>query len=118
VLSYVAGPRFRPMTHRNSDTSVQVLAGAARVGGPVLLGGGSYLPGELGVRQGLGGWRGSRIRGDGCRSIRTGVDYMRTSYFEPSLRLRGQSNIRSTASIVYSREALTEAAPGVAEKIC
>jgi hypothetical protein len=30
------------------------------------------------------------------------VDYMRASYFDPSLTLRSQSNIRSAASIAYS----------------
>jgi opacity protein-like surface antigen len=102
VLSYLAGPVFHPMIHRNFDTYVQVLAGAARVSGPVPLGGGSYL---------LGGWASSlawevgagvEYRVTDAIVIRTGVDYMRTSYFDPSLTLRGQSNIRSTASIVYS----------------
>jgi len=34
-------------------------------------------------------------------AIRTGVNYMRTSRFDPSLTL-GRSNIRGTASIVHS----------------
>jgi hypothetical protein len=88
------------MIHRNFDPSVQVLAGAARVSGPVPLGGGSYL---------LGGaaWPGrsaaeSNIGVTDAIVIRTGVDYIGTSYFDPSLTLRGQRHIRSTASIVYS----------------
>jgi opacity protein-like surface antigen len=102
VLSYLAGPVFHPMIHRHFDTYVQVLAGGARVSGPVPLGGGSYL---------LGGWAsdlawavgaGVEYRLTDAIVIRTGVDYMRTSYFDPSLTLRGQSNIRSTASVVYS----------------
>jgi hypothetical protein len=46
VLSYLAGPVFHPMIHRNFDTYVQVLAGAARVSGPVPLGGGRCLLGD------------------------------------------------------------------------
>jgi hypothetical protein len=39
VLSYLAGPVFHPLVHRNLETYVQVLGGAARVSGPVPLGG-------------------------------------------------------------------------------
>jgi hypothetical protein len=45
VLSYLAGPVCHPMIPRGFDTYVQVLAGAARVNGPVPLGGSSYLSG-------------------------------------------------------------------------
>jgi opacity protein-like surface antigen len=102
VLSYLAGPVFHPMIHRNFETYVQVLAGGARISGPVPLGGGSYL---------LGGWAysmawavggGVEYRLTDAIAIRSGVDYMRTSYFDPTLTLRGQGNIRSTATIVYS----------------
>ncbi len=34
-------------------------------------------------------------------AIRTGVDYMRTAYFDSSLSIRGQNNIRTTATVVY-----------------
>lgn len=102
VLSYLSGPVFHPLVHRNFETYVQVLGGAARISGPVPLGGGAYL---------LGGWAyslawavggGIEYRVTNSIAIRTGVDYMRTSYFDPALTLRGQSNIKSTASIVYS----------------
>jgi|HubBroStandDraft_6_1064221.scaffolds.fasta_scaffold02838_12 opacity protein-like surface antigen len=102
VLSYLAGPVFHPMIHRNFETYVQVLAGGGRISGPVPLGRGSYL---------LGGWAysmawavggGVEYRITDAITIRTDADYMRTSYFDPTLTLRGQSNIRSTATIVYS----------------
>jgi hypothetical protein len=101
VLSYLAGPIFHPLIHRNFETYVQVLAGAARVSGPVPLGGGAYLLGgwASGLAWAVGG--GVEYRVTNSTAIRTGVDYMRTSYFDPSLTLRGQSNIRSTATIVY-----------------
>lgn len=35
-------------------------------------------------------------------AIRLGVDYMRTSYFDSTIAVRGQSNIRSTVTILYS----------------
>jgi len=34
-------------------------------------------------------------------AIRTGVDYMRTAYFDSSLAIKGQNNIRTTAAVVY-----------------
>lgn len=104
VLSYLAGPVFHPAIHRNFDTYVQVLIGAARVSGPVPLGGGAYL---------LGGWAtdvawltggGIEYRVTHSLALRTGVDYLRTSYFNPSLTLRGQNNLRSTATMVYCFE--------------
>ena len=104
VLSYLAGPVFRPMIRRNFATYVQAMVGAARVSGPVPLGGGAYL---------LGGWAtdvawlaggGVEYRMTDSLAIRTGVDYLRTTYFDPSLTLHGQNNFRSTASIVYCFE--------------
>ena len=104
VLSYLAGPVFHPLIHRNFDTYVQVLAGAFRESGPVPLGGGSYLLGgwTCGMAWAVGG--GIEYRVTNAIAIRTGVDYLRTSYFDPTLALRPQNNIRSTASIVYSFE--------------
>jgi hypothetical protein len=63
VLSYLAGPVFHPTIHRNFETYVQVLVGAARISGPVPLGGGAYLLGGWGT--GLAGRRRSRISDDG-----------------------------------------------------
>src|SRR5579859_507059 len=39
ILSYLAGPVFHPMIYRNFGTYVHVLVGAARISGPVPLGG-------------------------------------------------------------------------------
>ena len=77
-------------------------AGAARVSGPIPLGGGAYLLGgwASGLAWAVGGGVQYRVT-DGI-AIPAGADYVRTSYFDLSLTLRGQSNIRSTASIVYS----------------
>ncbi|MHB8502858.1 MAG: hypothetical protein ACYDCG_01030 [Candidatus Acidiferrales bacterium] len=101
VLSYLAGPVFHPTLHRKFDTYIQVLGGGARVSGPVPLAGGGLLLGgwATGFAWAVGGgvdfWATDSI------AIRTGVDYMRTTYFDPSLTLRGQNNIRTTAAVVY-----------------
>jgi hypothetical protein len=46
VLSYLAGPVFHPLIHRNFDTYIQVLAGAFREIGPVPLGGDPTFSGD------------------------------------------------------------------------
>ena len=101
VLSYLAGPVFHPTIHRNFETYVQVLVGAARVSGPVPLGGGGYLLGGWGTGLAWLAGGGVEYRVTDAIVIRTGVDYVRTSYFDPSLSYRGQNNLRSTATIVY-----------------
>lgn len=102
VRSYLVGPVFHATFHHRFDTYAQVLVGAARVSGPVPLGGGSYL---------LGGWAegpawavggGVDYRVSDSIAIRSGVDYMRTTYFDSTAAVRGQGNIRSTVTILYS----------------
>jgi hypothetical protein len=101
VLSYLAGPVFYPARHRNFDIYIHALAGGARVSGPVRLTGGGIL---------LGGWATGYAGAVGggvdywfsdSLAIRTGADYLRTGYYDPSLVVRGQSNIRTTATVVY-----------------
>jgi opacity protein-like surface antigen len=101
VLSYLAGPVVYPTRHRNFDTYIHVLVGGARVTGPVLLNGGGFLIGgwATGYAWAVGG--GADYWLSDSMAIRTGVDYMRTAYFDPSLATRGQSNMRATAMVVY-----------------
>jgi len=101
VFSYLAGPVFHPTTHRNFDTYVHALVGGARVSGPILTNGGVIL---------LGGWATGYAWAVGggveywltdTLAIRTGGDYLRTAYYDSSLVVRSQSNLRTTASVVY-----------------
>jgi hypothetical protein len=101
VLSYLAGPVFHPTTRRNFDSYVHALVGGARVSGPVLTNSGLIL---------LGGWTTGYAWAVGggvdywltdSMAIRTGTDYLRTSYYDSSLVVRGQSNLRATATVVY-----------------
>jgi len=45
LLSYLAGPVFYPSRHRNFNTYIHALVGAARVSGPVPRNGGGFLLG-------------------------------------------------------------------------
>ena len=57
LLSYLAGSVFYPSRHRNFNTYIHALVGAARVSGPVPRNGGGFLLGGMGVGLRLGSWR-------------------------------------------------------------
>jgi hypothetical protein len=101
VLSYLAGPVFHTTTRRDFDSYVHALVGGARVSGPVLTNGGLILLGgwTMGYAWEFGG--GVEYWLTDSMAIRTGTDYLRTSYYDSSLVVRGQSNIRTTATVVY-----------------
>jgi len=101
VFSYLAGPVFHHTVHHRFDSYVHVLVGGAKVSGPILTNGGSIL---------LGGWTTSYAWAVGggveywateSMAIRTGGDYFRTAFYDSSLVVRGQSNLRTTAAVVY-----------------
>jgi opacity protein-like surface antigen len=102
VFSYLAGPIYYPLRHRKFAPYVQALAGATRISGPIPAAGGTFI---------LGGWATDFAWAAGggidygiteSLAIRTGVDYMRTEFLDQSLAVRGQSNIRAIAGLVYS----------------
>jgi len=101
VFSYLAGPVFHHTVHRRFDSYVHVLAGGAKVSGPILTNGGSILLGgwTTGYAWALGG--GVEYWATESMAIRTGVDYFRTAFYDSSLVVRGQSNLRTTAAVVY-----------------
>jgi opacity protein-like surface antigen len=101
VLSYLAGPVFHPTVHRSFDTYVQALVGGAKVSGPILTNGGLILLGgwTTGYAWAVGG--GVEYWVTDSVAIRTGTDYMRTSFYDSSLAVRGQNNLKTTASVVY-----------------
>jgi opacity protein-like surface antigen len=101
ALSYLAGPVFYPTTSRRVDTYVHALVGAARVTGPILLSGGGSLNGAWVNKFAWAVGGGAEYWVSDSIAVRTGVDYLRTAYFDPSLVIRGQNNIRTTAAVVY-----------------
>jgi len=101
VFTYLAGPVFHHTVHRKFDSYVHVLAGGARVSGPVLTNSGTIMLGgwTTGYAWAVGG--GVEYWATDSMAIRSGVDYMRTSFYDSSLVVRGQGNIRTTATAVY-----------------
>jgi opacity protein-like surface antigen len=101
VLTYLAGPVFHHTVHRKFDTYVHALVGGAKVSGPVLTNDGTILLGgwTTGYAWAVGG--GVDYWATDSMAIRTGADYLRTSFYDSSLAVRGQSNLRTTAAVVY-----------------
>jgi opacity protein-like surface antigen len=101
VLSYLAGPVFHHTVYRSFDSYVHVLVGGAKVSGPILTNGGLILLGgwTTGYAWAVGG--GVEYWATESMAIRTGADYLRTPFYDSSLVVHGQSNLRTTATIVY-----------------
>jgi len=101
VLTYLAGPVFYPTPQGRFNTYVQALVGGARVTGPILLNGGVFL-GKAWVTTfswALGG--GAEYWVTDSMAVRTGVDYLRTGYFDSAETIRGQNNLRTTVTVAY-----------------
>jgi opacity protein-like surface antigen len=87
--------------HRRLSTYVHALVGGSRVSGPIAANDGRILLGgwSFGYAWALGG--GVEYWVTDSMAIRTGADYMRTAFYDSSLVVRGQSNLKTTASVVY-----------------
>ena len=101
VLSYLAGPVFYPTTQHHVRTYIHVLLGGARVSGPIPVTGGFIVGSwKTGLAWAVGG--GIDYHLSDSIALRTGVDYLRTTYYDSSLTIQGQNNIRATVALVYS----------------
>jgi hypothetical protein len=101
ILSYLAGPVFYPTSQGNVNTYIHAMFGGARVAGPIPVVGGTIIGSWVtDFAWEVGG--GVNYRISDSFGIRTGVDYMRTTFFDRSLNFAGQNNIRATVSLVYS----------------
>lgn len=101
VLSYLFGPVFYPARHRGILTYVRGLVGGTRVSGPILSNGaaiGSSWANE--PSWALGGGVEYSVA-DSIR-FRVGADYQRTQFFGLPVAFRGQNDLRTVVSVVYS----------------
>jgi hypothetical protein len=99
-LSFLAGPVFYPVVHRNFGIFVRAMAGASWVDSAVPVNAANYL----------GGWvaRPSYAAGGGFEhslagpfSIRIAGDYQRTTFVNSGDVLQVQNNLRLTTSFSY-----------------
>jgi opacity protein-like surface antigen len=101
LLTYMAGPVFYPLRTRRLNIFAHVLLGGARETGVNFESNGQIITGYAN-RFAWAGGAGVQYRVSRSLSVRLGADYLRTSYFNPNVQLQGQSNIRSSATLIYT----------------
>lgn len=101
ILSYLVGPVFRPVSNRKFELSIHALVGGARESGPFVASGGIIF---------IGGWATSYAWEAGgsvkywlsdTLAINTEADCLRAAYYDPSARLQGELNLKTTAGVIF-----------------
>jgi hypothetical protein len=100
VLSVHTGPVFYPLEHGNTRMFVHVLAGVSRVAGAVPMNETHYFRGWV-VRFSYAGGGGIERQLSGPFAVRVGGDYLRTSFFDSTARVRPHDSLRLTVSVVF-----------------
>jgi opacity protein-like surface antigen len=101
ILTYMAGPIFYPVRKRNWYVYTHVLLGGARETGVNFESDGQIVLGYTNrFAWAVGG--GYEYRFSRSFALRLGADYLRTSFFNSNIQLTGQSNIRPSASLIYT----------------
>lgn len=101
MLTYMGGPVFYPIRKPKYNVFAQALAGGARETGVNVDNTGALVMGytnRFAWSAGLGG----QYRITPALSLRIGAEYLRTTFYNTDLMLKGQSNIRSSLSVIYT----------------
>jgi len=101
VLTYMAGPVFYPVRRPNFSIHVQLLAGGARETGVNFENDGTLVRGFVHHFAWAGGV-GFQFRISPALSLRPEVEYLRTSFFDSNLAIKGQTNLRPSLSLMYT----------------
>lgn len=101
LFTYMAGPAFYPVRMRNMNVYTQVLFGGARETGVNLSTDGELLRGYVNKFAWAAGG-GVQYHITRSLSLRVGADYLRTSFFNPQVKVVGQSGINPSASLIYT----------------
>jgi opacity protein-like surface antigen len=101
ILTYMAGPIFYPVRKRNWYVYTHVLLGGARETGVNFESDGQVVLGYTN-RFAWAAGGGYEYRFSRSFALRLGADYLRTSFFNSNIQLQGQSNIRPSASLIYT----------------
>jgi len=101
LLTYMAGPVFYPVRKRNLNVYTQLLLGGARETGVNFESNGQIVLGYVN-RFAWAGGAGFQYRLSRSFSVRIGADYLRSSFFNSSVVVAGQSNLRPSVSLIYS----------------
>ena len=101
LLTYMGGPVLYPLRTRNWNVYVHLLAGAARETGVNYEPTGQVVLGYVNKFAWAGG-AGFQRRISTSWSVRIGADYMRTAFFNANVAIAGQTNLRGSASLIYT----------------
>ena len=101
ILTYMAGPVFYPIRRPSFSIHVQVLAGGARETGVNFESDGTMVRGFVNQLAWAGGV-GFQFRITPALSLRPEVEYLRTSFFNSSVAVQGQPNMRTSLSLIYT----------------
>lgn len=100
VLTYMLGPLFYPVSNDRLTVYIQALVGESRIDG--------IIPNKVGGFDEAFAFGPSWAIGVGIErsissslAVRSETDYLRTSFIDPNLALRGQNDLRITSSLVY-----------------
>jgi opacity protein-like surface antigen len=101
LLTYMAGPVFYPVRKRNYNVFAHVLLGGARETGVNFDSNGQIITGFTN-RFAWAGGAGFQYGIARSWAVRLGADYLHTSYFNSDVALAGQSNLRASATLIYT----------------
>ena len=101
MLTYMGGPVLYPIRTRNSNVYVHLLLGGARQTGVQYTTDGRVVLGYVNKFARAGG-AGFQRRITTSWSVRIGADYMRTAFFDQNIVVTRQSNLRGSASLIYT----------------
>jgi len=101
MLTYMGGPVFFPVRHRNFSMSAQALFGGARETGVNTSNNGQLLLG-FANRFAWSGGVGLQYRFTPALSFRLEGDYLRATFYSTNMVLVGQNNVRSSLSVIYT----------------
>lgn len=101
LLTYMGGPVFYPVRRRKFDIYGQVLLGGARETGVNFESDGTLIRGYVNHFAWAAGG-GVQFRIARGLSMRAGVDDLHSSFFDYNVAIRGQSNLRTSLSLIYA----------------
>jgi Outer membrane protein beta-barrel domain len=101
VLTYMGGAVLYAVRRPRFDIHAQILAGGARETGVNFESDGTLVRGYVNHPAWAGG-AGFQYRISSALSLRPEVEYLRTSYFNSNVAIQGQTNLRTSISMIYT----------------
>jgi opacity protein-like surface antigen len=101
MVTYMGGPVFYPLRRRGYNVYAELLLGGARETGVNFEADGTLVHGFVN-RFAWAGGGGLQYRITPALSLRVGADYLRSSFFNSNVVPQGQSNLRTSLSVVYT----------------